>query len=683
MVLNGGEHGRIRNIGIFAHVDAGKTTTTEQILFHSGRIRSLGSVDDGTAQTDWMEVERARGISVRAAATRFTWRDVTVNVVDTPGHVDFLSEVERSLRVMDGAVLIISAVEGVQAQTEVIWHALRERGIPTLLYVNKMDRVGADALRTLVQIRRLLSGMAAPVQLPNGAEDRFVGSNDLLRRGAAVEISSPAGSNGEDNAGADGERFEQLLVETVAEHDEELLLQYMESGEWPKKELRALLPRLACRGELFPVLFGASNKGIGVEPLMDAMIGLLPPPPAAGKADGPVSGVVFRIERDPAMGRIAYVRMYSGTIRNRDSVRNATREIDEKVTQVRKIDGQRSEDVGMLAAGDIAAVCGWNQARIGDIIGSDAFVPGETRMAVPLLTVQVRWRNEAEYTAVVAALHELADEDPLLDLQWLQEQRELHVKVMGPIQVEVLTHMLSSRFGLAVDFGAPSVIYKETPAQAGEGFIAYTMPKPCWAILRFRIEPGELGSGLVYSSLARPERLLESYQNEVARRVPEALRQGMFGWEVTDLKVTLLEGEHHVWHTHPLDFAVATPMGIMDGLARTGVKLLEPMVRFRMSVPEETGGKIMNELVQMRGQFDSPEVRGERMEIEGILPVATSLDFPARFGSFTKGRGVMSTVFAGYEECPEGVQAERKRTGVNPLDQSKYILYVRKALAQS
>lgn len=674
MISNGGENGRIRNIGIFAHVDAGKTTTTEQILFHSGRIRSLGSVDDGTAQTDWMEVERARGISVRAAATRFAWRDVTVNVVDTPGHVDFLSEVERSLRVMDGAVLIISAVEGVQAQTEAIWHALRERGIPTLLYVNKMDRVGADAWRTLVQIRRLLSDLAAPVQLPNGAEDRFVGSSDLLQLGATEESGSP---------GEDCERFEQLLVETVAEHDEELLLQYMESGEWPKEELRALLPQLACRGELFPVLFGASNKGIGIEPLMNAMVGLLPPPPAGGLADGPVSGVVFRIERDPAMGRIAYVRMYSGTIRNRDSVRNATREVDEKVTQIRKIDGQRSEDVGMLAAGDIAAVCGWNQARIGDIIGSAAYVPGETRMAVPLLTVQVRWRNEAEYTAVVTALHELADEDPLLDLQWLQEQRELHLKVMGPIQVEVLTHVLGSRFGLAVDFSAPSVIYKETPAQAGEGFIAYTMPKPCWAILRFRIEPGEQGSGLTYSSLARPERLLESYQNEVARRVPEALQQGLFGWEVTDLKVTLLEGEHHVWHTHPLDFAVATPMGIMDGLARTGVKLLEPMVRFRLSVPEETGGKIMNELVQMRGQFDSPEVRGERMEIEGILPVATSLDFPARFGSLTKGRGVMSTVFAGYEECPEGVQAERTRTGVNPLDQAKYILYVRKALAQS
>lgn len=665
------EISRIRNIGIFAHVDAGKTTTTEQILFHSGRIRALGSVDAGTAQTDWLEVERARGISVRAASTRFEWKGVTVNLVDTPGHVDFLSEVERSLRVMDGAVLVVSAVEGVQAQTEAIWHALRERDIPTLLYVNKMDRIGADAWRTLQQIKRLLSVAAAPVQTPIGAEDSFGGSVTLL-----LAEGSAASS-------AEAERFKQLLVEAVAEQDEALLERYLETGGLSEGELAAALEAMARRGELYPVLFGASSKGIGIEPLMDAMTALLPPPMTGGEPDGPISGVVFRIERDPVMGRVAYVRLYGGTIRNRDSVSNATRGVDEKVTQIRKIDGRRSEDVGVLAAGDIAAVCGWTQAKIGDVIGSAEYVPGETRMAVPLLTVQARWKNEAEYTAVVAALHELADEDPLLDLQWLQEQRELHVKVMGPIQVEVLTHMLSSRFGLAVEFDAPSVIYKETPAQAGEGFIAYTMPKPCWAILRFRIEPGERGSGLVYKSLARAERLLESYQNEVARRVPEALRQGLFGWEVTDLKVTLLEGEHHVWHTHPLDFAVATPMGIMDGLSKTGVKLLEPIVSFRISAPEEAGGKLMNELIQMRGEFDAPQVRGERMELEGLLPVATSLDFPARFGSLTKGRGVMSTFFAGYRECPPDLQAERARVGVNPLDQSKYILYVRKALAQS
>ncbi|RCW41483.1 GTP-binding protein [Paenibacillus prosopidis] len=657
----------IRNIGIFAHVDAGKTTTTEQILFHSGRIRSLGSVDAGTAQTDYLEVERSRGISVRAAATRFTWNGVTVNLVDTPGHVDFLSEVERSLRVMDGAVLIISAVEGVQAQTEVIWHALRERNMPTLIYVNKMDRVGADPLGTLKQIRRLLSPQAAPVQAPNGVEDSFSGADSLLDSGAGTRSEAAA--------------YKQLLEETVADRDESLLLQYLDIGTLPKSELNHALPSLTRSADLFPVLFGASNKGMGIEPLMQAMVTLLPPPSVS--EDGLLSGVVFRIERDSAMGRIAYVRLYSGVIRNRDSVRNETQQIEEKVTQIRKIDGQKAEDVGKLAAGDIAAVCGWNQVRIGDIIGCAAYVPGETRLAVPLLTVQVRWSNEAEYPAVVTALQELADEDPLLDLQWLQEQRELHLKVMGPIQIEVLTHVLNSRYGLKADFSSPSVIYKETPAQAGEGFIAYTMPKPCWAILRFTIEPGERGSGLSYQSVVRSERLLDSYQNEVARRVPEALQQGLFGWEVTDLKVTLIEGEHHVWHTHPLDFAVATPMGIMDGLSRAGVKLLEPMLSFRLSVPEETGGKLMNELILMRGEFDTPVVRQERMEIEGTLPVATSLDFPARFGSLTKGRGALSTFFAGYRECPPDVQAERVRRGVNPLDQSKYILSVRKALAGS
>lgn len=665
METNASKH--IRNIGIFAHVDAGKTTTTEQILFHSGRIRSLGSVDAGTSQTDFLEVERSRGISVRAAATRFSWQGVTINLVDTPGHVDFLSEVERSLRVMDGAVLILSAVEGVQAQTEVIWHALRERNIPTLIYVNKMDRIGADPQGTLKQIRRLLSPQAAPVQAPLGIEDSFSGALSVLDLAA-------------DDTG-DAQGYLQLLEETVAEREESLLLHYLDSGTLPREELIQKLPSLTQKGELYPVLFGASNRGIGIEPLMQAMVSLLPPPLTV--SNGPVSGVVFRIERDAAMGRIAYVRLYSGVLRNRDSVRNETQQLEEKITQIRKIDGQKAEDVGLLEAGDIAAVCGWNQARIGDIIGCADYVPGETRLAVPLLTVQVKWSNEAEYPAVVAALQELADEDPLLDLQWLQEQRELHLKVMGPIQIEVLTHLLNNRYGLKVEFGQPSVIYKETPAQIGEGFIAYTMPKPCWAILRFRIEPGERGSGLTYSATVRSERLLERYQHEVARSVPEALQQGLFGWEVTDLKVTLIEGEHHVWHTHPLDFALATPMGIMDGLSHTGVKLLEPMLSFRLSIPEETGGKLMNELILMRGEFDTPVVRQERMEIEGTLPVATSLDFPARFGSLTKGRGALATFFAGYRECPPDVKAERVRRGVNPLDQSKYILAFRNALASN
>lgn len=657
-------NGKLRNIGIFAHVDAGKTTTTEQILYRSGRIRTPGSVDDGTAQTDWLDVERERGISVRAAVTRFEWRGVGVNLVDTPGHVDFLSEVERSLRVMDGAVLIVSAAEGVQAQTEVVWHALREMGIPTLIYVNKMDRVGADGLAVLAQIRKLLSPAAAPIQAPRGAEAAFAGSDDLLATARTDAAREP---------------YSRLLQETAAEGDEELLLRYLEAGELTAAELAPVVRERAARAELFPVLFGASGRGIGVEPLMDAMTELLPAP--SGDAGGAVAGVVFKLERDPAMGRIAYVRLYGGALRNRDAVYNESQDVWDKVTQIRKVDGRKSEDVGVLEAGDIAAVYGLGRARIGDVLGTSDGVPGERRLAVPLLTVQVHWANEAEYPAVVAAFQELADEDPLLDLQWLPDERELHLKVMGTIQMEVLTQLVRSRFGLAVTFGAPSVIYKETLAGSGEGFVAYTMPKPCWAILRFRMEPGERGSGLSYSSIVRPEHLLESYQNEVARRVPEALQQGMRGWEVTDLKVTLVEGEHHVWHTHPLDFVVATPMGIMNGLAAIGTKLLEPMLRFRLSAPEAFGGKLMNELILMRGEFGTPILAGGRIELEGRLPVATSLDFPARLGSMTKGRGILSAFFDGYQECPPDVDAERPRRGVNPLDQAKYILATRNALS--
>ncbi|WP_372629014.1 GTP-binding protein [Cohnella sp.] len=659
----------MRNVGIFAHVDAGKTTTTEQMLYRSGRIRSLGSVDDGTAQTDWLEVERARGISVRSAVTRFEWKGVRINLVDTPGHVDFLSEVERSLRVMDGAVLIVSSVEGVQAQTEVIWQALRDLGIPTLLYMNKLDRTGAEPERVLGEIRRLLSANAVPVQNCGDVEGAFSGPIELL------QVGEDARAAWSEQARADRER----LAEKIAERDDALLETYFERGSLDDSELIPALQDGVRRCELFPVLYGASNRGIGVDALMDMIVGLLPPP--EGKEEKPLSGVVFKLDKDPTMGRLAYVRLYGGVLRNRDTVHNHSLNIEEKVTQIRKMDGQRSEDVGILKAGDIAVVCGWSRVRIGDIIGTSEGVPGVRRLAEPLLTVQAHWRSEAEYPAVVAALQELADEDPYLDVQWLQEDRELHLRVMGPIQVEVLGQMLLSRYGLEVNFGEPSVIYKETPARKGEGFVAYTMPKPCWAILRFVIEPGERGSGLEYRSIVRPERLLDSYQNEVARRVPEALEQGLKGWPVTDLKVTLIEGEHHVWHTHPLDFVVATPMGIMDGLANTGTILLEPMLRFRLSTPEEFGGKLMSELSVMRGEFDMPVVRQGRMELEGRLPVATSLDFPARLGSMTKGRGTLTTYFDGYQECPRDVNAERRRRGVNPLDTSKYILATRNALS--
>lgn len=647
------------NVGIFAHVDAGKTTTTEHILFESGRIRALGSVDSGTAVTDSMEIERQRGISVRAALTSLTWKGVRINLVDTPGHVDFLSEVERSLRVMDCAVLILSAVEGVQAQSEMIWSALRKLGIPTLIFVNKMDRVGANPEAVLTEARNYLSGDIIPVQQPLGKEQNYIGAIDLWESEAEPTAQTE-------------------LLEALAERDEALLEMYISGSSIDLAAWKKCMKAASSSGRLYPMVYGAASKGLGITALLDAMVEYFPR--AGGNVDAPVSGIVYNIQRDKSMGRMAFVRLYEGTIRNRDTIMNYSQDMQGKVTQIRKVEGGRTEDVGALEAGDIAVIYGLSGVRIGDVLGHPDAIPEEAKLAVPLLTVRVFWETDMDDHKVIEALQELADEDPLLDTQWLPEERELNIKVMGPIQLEILSSVLEERYGLKVTFGQPSVIYKETPARAGEGFIAYTMPKPCWAILRFRIEPGPPGSGLVYESVVRSSDLLPQYQNETARRVPEALQQGLYGWEVTDLKVTLIEGEHHVWHTHPLDFAVATPMGIMDGLARVGTKLLEPILQVRIVVPEENGGRVMNDLVQMRGTFEPPVLQGERMIIEGRLPLATSLDYPVTLSSYTKGRSTFTSFFAGYEECPPDVTAERTRRGVNPLDQAKYILSVRKAL---
>ncbi|WP_255315284.1 GTP-binding protein [Paenibacillus barengoltzii] len=642
------------NVGIFAHVDAGKTTTTEHILYTSGRIRTPGRVDDGTALTDSLEVERQRGISVRAAMTNFTWKGTQVNLIDTPGHVDFLSEVERSLRVMDCAVLVISAVEGVQAQTEMIWNALLKLRIPTILFVNKMDRVGADPDAVLAQARKYLSPDIVPVQHPLGMWQDYQGAADLWSAGGEA-AAADAGSLEAFTAARSG------LIEALAERDEALLGAYLSGEDVAEERWERCAEEQARSARIYPLLYGAATKGMGIAELLDAMVRYFPP--AEGDPEAPPSGVVFKIERDKTMGRMAYVRLYEGSLRNRDTVYNYTQNLSEKVTQIRKIDGTRSEDIGLLRAGDIAAVCGLSHVRIGDVLGRPDAVPAEAKLAVPLLTVQAHPANEAEYRAVAEALQELSDEDPLLDVQWLQEERELHVKVMGPIQLEVLSSVMESRYALKVTFGKPSVIYKETPKQAGEGFIAYTMPKPCWAILRFQIEPGPRGSGLVYEARVRDEDLLPQYQNEVARRVPEALQQGLYGWEVTDLKVTLVYGQHHVWHTHPLDFAVATPMGIMNGLANTGTQLLEPILHVRIVVPEENAGRVMNDLVQMRGRFEPPQLQGERVLIEGHVPLSTSLDYPIELSSYTKGRSTFASSFAGYEPCPPDVHAERVRRG--------------------
>ena len=626
------------NIGILAHVDGGKTTLTEQLLFTSGAIRSAGRVDDGSAHTDYMEVERRRGISVRAASAFLSWKGRRVNIIDTPGHSDFSGEVQRALRALDFAVVVVSAVEGVQSQTELIWKCLDRMGVPALFFVNKTDRAGADVAAVLSEAKELL-GVS-----PADASDR------------------------------------EMLAEAAAATDDTLLERYLDGGAdaISDEELWPILKKAFYKRKIFPYLTGSALKREGVEPLLDLIVSLAD---EGDRSGGDLSGVVFKLEHDALLGRLAWVRLYSGAMKNRDVVTDKTNGAQEKVVQIRKVQGSRETDTGELLAGDIAVVCGLASVRNGDVLGTGEFVPPECELAAPMLRVRITPQEDKDYPALVAALDQLSAEDPLLDIIWQKESRELLARVTGVIQTEILRAMLAERFGLVVSTSEPQVIYRERPSKPGEGYVEYTMPKPCWAVMRFAIEPLPAGSGVVFESRVHNDKIYTRYQAQVEQTIPEALRQGPKGWEVTDLKITLVGGEHHTVHTHPLDFALATPMGIMDGLVNTGTDLMEPMLKFRLAYPEELSGKMIGEIMSMRGVYGTPVIRGGTAVMEGRLPLAASMDFPVRLASMTGGRGTFSASFDGYEPCPPGEGVETPYRGVSPLDRAKYILYKRGALS--
>ncbi len=629
------------NIGILAHVDGGKTTLSEQMLFLSGAIRSMGRVDEGSAHTDFMEIERTRGISIRSASAFFTWKGQDVNLIDTPGHSDFSGEVQRAIRAMDMAVLVVSAVEGVQSQTELIWKALRRIGVPVVLFINKTDRPGSNVENVIREINDIFGIMPAAWI----ADDR------------------------------------ELRIEAIAETDDLLLEKYLEHGvgSISAEDLSSALLKEFYSCRFTPYLTGSALKGEGVYELLDLIASLAKN--CGDLAGQEFSAVIFKLEHDNALGRVAYVRLFSGLLKNRDIIHNATSGTDEKVVQIRKIQGAKDKDIGLLSAGDIGAVYGLSSARNGDVLGDASMVPGEVEFAAPMLRVKIYPKEEKNYSVLAVALEQLSAEDPMLDMIWQKESHELIVRVTGLIQIEILKALLKERFDLNVMTDEPQVIYKERPRRYGEGYVEYTMPKPCWAIMRFAIEPLPIGKGVVFESAVSNDKIYERYQAQVRQVIPEALKQGPKGWEVTDIKIKLIDGEHHIVHTHPLDFIVAAPMGIMDGLVNSGTDLLEPMLKFKLSFPEEHNGKIIGEIIAMRGSFESPVIHRGIAAIEGRLPLAESMDFPIRLSSLTGGRGFISTFFDGYEICPPGKGLEISYRGVSPIDRAKYILSKRGALS--
>ncbi len=654
---------KIVNIGIVAHVDAGKTTITEQLLYQAGEIRKAGSVDEGTAQTDYMEIERERGISVQSSTAVLKLGEVQLNLIDTPGHVDFAAEVERALSVLDVAVLVISAVEGIQAQTEILFEALQQTRTNMVIFINKIDRPGSRVAAILEDIHSQFS----PHILPMTA---WTGEGEKTCTSSLLPLTDPA--------------FAEAAAQAVAEFDEEVLERYVAGEPISPEQLSAALQKHIGQGHIIPVLTGSGMLGVGIADLLTVLTTY--GQPVKNNPTDALSGVVYKITHDKTMGRIAHVRLFGGQIQNRDTVTftrpdNPKIQVSHKVTQIRRYSGAKFVDVGVARRGDIVALCGMSDAKIGDIIGELAERTGYA-LSVPMLQVQVLPQKPEDLYPLMDAFEQLAAEDPHLNMEYYPDEKELTIRITGTVQLEILQVLVQERFGLSVAFSPPTVIYKETPTKKGNGFEAYTMPKPCWAVISLDIEPLERGAGLQYESRVPHKQIFYKYQNHIEIMVPQALKQGLYNWEVTDLKVTLVGGEHHTIHTHPLDFFLATPLAVMNGLQNTGTTLLEPLQTMRITAQEELVGKVIGDIIAMRGEYDSPVIAGGQFTLEATVPVATSLDYAIRLASLSSGRAVLSTRFAGYAPCPLELGKVGKRRGVDPRDREKWILTHRKAMQE-
>ena len=634
----------LRNIGVFAHVDAGKTTLSEQMLLKAGRIRTLGSVDRGTAHTDSLEIERRRGISVKASCVRMEWKGHRLNLIDTPGHTDFSAEIEESMWALDGAVLVICGVEGVQPQTELLFETFKRNRMPVILFLNKMDRTGADATKVLHQIRRRLSPYAAMLSDPDG------------------------------------------MLEVVADQDEEVMQRYMEGEDIPEEEIGSRFRKLAVEGSVFPVLTGSALQGTGIEDVLDCITAYLPPPERGKTA---LSGVVFASSQDRILGRGLWVRLYGGSLSARQSIELPGRldpvtgersVVSQKISQIRDVDGK---DIGRLDAGEIGIVYGLGHLPVGHVLGDETQLPRRIHpgaFRTPLLMVKAEPENPEQMEELRKAAEELSEEDPLLQAEYSRSLGELRFHVMGMIQQEILEDMLRTRYNLQVHFSKPAVMYRETVAHETIGFAAYTMPKPCWAVMKFEIRPGRRGSGILYHSEVPSRLIAEGYQHQIEQALPLALKQGRLGWPVTDLEITLVDGNHHQFHTHPLDFIVATPWAIQDGLKRGGSVLLEPILEIRFLLPPESVGRVMSDVAGMRGSVTDTEADAERVTLTARVPLSESMDYATTLASVTNGRGGMSVRLHGYEPCPVELGKTCPRRGVDPLDTSRYILAARSAL---
>jgi elongation factor G len=683
---------KVRNIGIMAHIDAGKTTTTERILFYAGRIHKMGEVHEGASTMDWMVQEKERGITITSAATTANWRDYAINIIDTPGHVDFTVEVERSLRVLDGAVAVFDAVAGVEPQSETVWRQADRYGVPRIAFINKMDRIGADFYGSLQSIRTRLGARAVAIQLPIGSEDQFIGYIDLLSKEAVVYVDDLGTKSTESLDIPAGmadlvSQHRHDLIEAVADFDDDIMHKYLEEQDVTEAEIKAALRKGTVKGVLVPVLCGAALRNRGVQPILDAVVDYLPSPadvpPVEGKDpktgalvirehddNEPFSALAFKIQMDPqGVGKLTFFRVYSGRLKAGSSVLNATNGRRERIGRILRMHAIRREDVDEVWTGDIAAAVGLKATTTGDTLSDEAhpILLESITFPEPVISVAIEPKTKVDQEKLGMALQRLSEEDPTFKVHTDEETGQTIIAGMGELHLEIIIDRLLREFKVDANQGKPQVAYKEAikrPAHGVGRFVRQTGGKGQYGHAEVDVRPGEQGSGFTWEDKVTQGRIPREFIPAIEKGVREALQTGVVaGYPVVDIVVTLLDGSYHAVDSNEMAFHIAGSMAVKDAMHKAQPYLLEPIMKVDVVMPEEYLGDVMGDLASRRGHILGMEGRGTSQNVRATVPLAEMFGYATELRSMTSGRATYSMEFSHYAEMPGNLaEAVGKRT---------------------
>jgi elongation factor G len=674
----------MRNIGIMAHIDAGKTTVTERILYYTGRTYKIGEVHDGTAVMDWMEQEQERGITITSAATTCEWRDEQINIIDTPGHVDFTAEVERSLRVLDGAVAVFDAVAGVQPQTETVWRQADKYGVPRICFINKMDRVGADFFQSVESMVSRLKCRPVPIQIPIGAEEKFLGVVDLVRMKARLWRDETLGAEfDETDIPEDLAEQAQLqrdrMIEAVAESDDQLFEVYVQGRAVEVEELQAAIRRATIAQKIFPVVCGSAFKNKGVQNLLDAVVDYLPSPVDVPPVQGcsvddreqtitrassdtePFAALVFKIMTDPFVGQLAFLRIYSGVLSSGNTIYNVAKGRTERIGRLVRMHANKREELQEAYAGEIAAAVGLRTVSTGDTICDEEapIVLESIEFPNPVIQLAIEPKTKADQEKLGIAIGKLIQEDPTLHVNTDPDTGQTIIAGMGELHLEIIVDRMQREFGVGANVGKPQVAYRETirsKSQAEGRFVRQTGGHGQYGHVKIRVEPLSLGGGFEFEDAIRGGAIPKEYVTAVERGIAEALDGGVLaGYPLSDIKVTLYDGSYHEVDSSELAFKIAGSMAIKQACEKAKPVLVEPVMSVEVVVPEEYMGDVIGDLNSRRGRIEGLELRGTSQIIKAMTPLSEMFGYATELRSRTQGRGSFTMRFGRYEEVPASI----------------------------